>query len=112
MRKTTVADLYRRFEAAHAAMMAVPSPDKKAYRYRVSRCYRLAERICVTPATTLDEMVLKTKAGIFSSRGADHLAELDKLKGKIAALSVGDELTCLASLRDDLQRMKASLRPK
>ena len=99
-----VADLYKQFEAAFAAMLAVPPAkhpsDTKACDQATDACSRIARRLCIAPATNIPEMLLKIKVAGWSVGKRGDLVDLDDWEPNGGA---GEELNCLVSLREDLR---------
>jgi hypothetical protein len=108
-RKPAIADLYKKFEKAHATFLAI---DRRANSGNVSkagdraleRCGSIARQIARTPARNIDEVLLKLRATIWDVSSAP-IDEIDHWKP--ARFEIGAEYGYLGSLRRDLLRLKS-----
>ncbi|SRR5579871_6027761 len=105
MRAKTIPALYRKFEAAVAAMHAVRKHESKFNR-AVDRATAIADELIATPAASIDEMLLKIRLAGWRA-GIPHktLDELDRWK--FPCTSIGDGGETLVALRKDPRRLKA-----
>jgi hypothetical protein len=61
----TIAELYARFEQAHAAYAAIADPEEKRWERALNRCNAAADRVVAAPAKTPAEILLKIRAGLW-----------------------------------------------
>ncbi len=107
-RKSTVADLYKKFEKAHAKFEAIdradPSGDiSKSGDRALDRCGRIAQQIARAPARNIDDIMLKLRATIWDIESVP-LDRIDSWKPR--PYDRGAEYGFLDSLRRDLLRLK------
>jgi len=121
MKPKTVTALYAEFEAAIAAMNALPPAPATASTIRpqsrsaardraLDRCNEIAWRIVKARASSVWEMLLKIRIVGWCDGARHHeLAELDCWEPG-GVLAKDEAHFALATLRDDLRRLEASHR--
>ena len=108
-RKPAIADLYKRFEKAHARFQAIDRADRSGNISRaggraLDRCGSIAQQIARAPARDIDELLLKLRATVWDVASPRTLDEVDHWKP--GRLDPGAEYGFLGSLRRDLLRLK------
>ena len=103
----TITTLYTEFEKAHTAYRAIPDAEEKRWERALAKVCRLAAKIVRTPALDITEMLLKIRVAAWEIGDTryEQLEELDSWKP--TRYSREGEYHALASLRDDLQAMRA-----
>jgi hypothetical protein len=104
----SVTDLYKLFEAAHAAYKAIPDSEeagKKGWERALNKADCLANLIAKAPAYNVTEMLLKIRVAAWNIGDTKYkrLEDLDRWKPGL--FSNGAEYETLASLRGDLRRL-------
>jgi hypothetical protein len=109
-KRPSVGDLYSDFEKAIAAYEAIPSSQEKRWQRADAKALDIARLIVGAAASSVDEMLLKIRVAKWTT-GVRHrgLPSLDSWQpsGSDRYTTGGAEpLEALASLTDDLQRLK------
>jgi len=110
MRRKTITQLYAEFEKACAAIETSPYPRQGTGERKYNAAIDLANKLCrrivmspANPANPIPEMLLKIAAAGWGALGMP----LDRWTSRKS-----DELSCLVSLREDLQRMLLGTPPR
>ena len=104
--RKSVTALNREFERAHAAFKAIPSSKDKRWEPASDRCYTAAGLVVATPAETINEMLIKTRAIVWMIEGEKIVNIAAWRPNRMCDETAGD---CLASLGRDLDRIAKRL---
>jgi hypothetical protein len=105
MPKRTITQLHTEFEKARAALDALPQwersdTDEKRYEAVLAVCTKLSERIVKTRAHSIEEMLLKIRAGGWRAGTTEP-------PDRWTDCADGNISDCLVSIRKDLQAMQS-----
>lgn len=100
----SIVALYSRFEKADATMRATPEDDEKAFEPAVEQTCALGNRIAMSRAASIEEMLLKIRVAIWAA-GFVQYGRLEELDQWEPDEDCDDGYRVLVSLRRDLQAL-------
>ena len=101
---SSITALYSRFEKAYTTMRAISEDDEKAFEPAVEQTCALGNRIAISRAASIEEMLLKIRVAIWAS-GFVKYGRLDELDHWKPDEDCDDGYRVLVSLRQDLRTL-------